>query len=271
MKKYFTFSILLLLIIFQTSCTLHIEKRRYNKGYYVELGQKQKTKTSPTINISSSKVYTKKNEVVSIDKKIIIDPVKTIPIVSGYKKETLVNTKRSASRKKVIPDIKTEKCDKIRLLDGTEIEALIETISDNEISYKKCSFLDGPTFKLSIFKVKEIEFKNGEIYKPQATGGSKGENYPEVSGGMVVGIVLGILAFIALIVGIVLVMTSYGFLGGLIAAIPLAIAGILSLIGIIISARFLQKGAHPLGKAAFYINLIVQILAIIFTVLMFVI
>jgi hypothetical protein len=87
---------------------------------------------------------------------------------------------------------------------------------------------------------------------------------------MIVGMVFAGIAAVALIIGMILVFTiPGGFFIGFLAAIPLAIAGILSLIGLIITGRYTKKGAHPLGKAAFIFNLIVQILAIIFTILMF--
>jgi hypothetical protein len=52
-------------------------------------------------------------------------------------------------------------------MDGTTLEISVIQIKDKEVTYKKCNFLDGPTYKTSILKVKDIELKNGEIYKPE--------------------------------------------------------------------------------------------------------
>lgn len=46
--------------------------------------------------------------------------------------------------------------------DGTEIEAKIINVSKNEISYKKISNLDGPSYILSVNEVFMIKYKNGE-------------------------------------------------------------------------------------------------------------
>jgi hypothetical protein len=157
-------------------------------------------------------------------------------------------------------------------MDGTTLEISVIQIKDKEVTYKKCNFLDGPTYKTSILKVKDIELKNGEIYKPEQKNINQQneKNHSEVTGSMITGMIFASIAEAALIVGIILVFTiPGGFFIGFLAAIPLAIAGILSLIGLIITGHYTKKGAHPLGKAAFIFNLIVQILAIIFTILMF--
>lgn len=157
-------------------------------------------------------------------------------------------------------------------MDGTTLEISVIQIKDKEVTYKKYNFLDGPTYKTSILKVKDIELKNGEIYKPEQKNINQQneKNHSEVTGSMITGMIFASIAEAALIVGIILVFTiPSGLFIGFLAAIPLAIAGILSLIGLIITGHYTKKGAHPLGKAAFIFNLIVQILAIIFTILMF--
>lgn len=90
----------------------------------------------------------------------------------------------------------------------------------------------------------------------------------KVSASAVAIIILAGIALICVIVAMILLFGYYGF--GLISAIPLAIAGITSLIGLLISIKYLAKEGYLLGKAGFYSNLVLQILAIILTILMFV-
>lgn len=259
-------------MIITQSCNLHIEKRRYRKGYFVEVSNKNKRdEVSRTQNIENKVVQFEKNNVQLItQQKAHIDSLKQVPFVN-YKKIQKTG-KNTLSGKKPITKIPFHKksgdgdCDIIHLNDGTEIEALVVNITDNEITYKKCNFLDGPSYKISAGKVKSIDLKNGDVYTPSKN--SKGQDYSNVTPGMIAGMITAGIALICVVIAMILLFGASYY--GLIAAIPLAVAGITSLIGICISVRYLQKGSHPLGKAAFYSNLGLQILAIILTAIMFV-
>lgn len=264
-------SLLILLIILSQSCNVHVEKRRYRKGYYVEVSKKNKRSDIDPIQSTSTKIDLRKSETVRLNtiEAPQIDSVKQLPLIT--KNQTLVHNKKNIFVKRPDSKFHTKKkaggdeCDVIHLLDGTEIEALIVTISETEIAYKKCNFIDGPTYKISSGKIRSIDLKNGEVYTPDP---AKNSSTSEVTGGMIATIILGGIALICIIIAMILLF-SFSFGYGLVAAIPLAIAGITSLVGLILGTRFLKKEAHGLGKAGFYANLALQVLAIIFTVLMF--
>ncbi|MEY3499431.1 MAG: hypothetical protein RL308_1100 [Bacteroidota bacterium] len=56
----------------------------------------------------------------------------------------------------------TQPCDTIILRDRLEIPSIIEEIRLNEISYRKCEFLDGPVYIIDKEKVYLIKYKNGD-------------------------------------------------------------------------------------------------------------
>jgi hypothetical protein len=267
------------ILLLQTACNLHIEKRRYNKGYHVEWAQQINKKNTATIH--QVPVQSLVNRSLPTDSNTQAMPHQVLDSTQQKNNQPHINKTRThiANKKnQVVPSISTiiqrkAECDIIRFWDGTSIEAIIISVSSTEIGYKKCNFADGPTYKTSTSRVKEIETKNGEIIRPGTTNNNQPNNTPNskgITGGMTAGMVLAIIAFICLIIGLVLILLSLGFFN-LFAALPLAIAGITSLIGLIISSRYLRKGWHPLGTVSFVLNLIFQVLAIIFTVLMFII
>lgn len=285
MKKTFARSIskmpiyLLVIIIIGlcfSSCSLHFEKRKYRKGYYIETSKNrnQDKSTNTTQHIRVNKYSNEEVIIIPTKQSIhVIDTINNIsPIIHLTQKTNFTKNEIPKKPQKAFISKITKKseCDILHLMDGTTLEISVIQINDKEVAYKKCNFLDGPTYKTSILKVKDIELKNGEVYKPdpKTIKQQKENNHAEVSGGMVAGMIIAGIATLALLAGIIVVLATAGFTA-FFATIPLAIAGILSLISLILSAKYLKKGAHPLGKGAFALSLIVQILAIIFTVLMF--
>lgn len=55
----------------------------------------------------------------------------------------------------------SQNCDNIIFKDGTEISAIVEEIRLNEISYKKCENIGGPTYVASKSEIFMIRYKNG--------------------------------------------------------------------------------------------------------------
>lgn len=244
-----------------TSCNLHIEKRRYRKGYHVDLSYHQHNRVQPFTNSTSTSL-----------EETTVEPTALVQNKNSELKDSLaeVATKPVETKKRVLPSKKTtlavkqhqkrgDHCDIITFMDGTQLEIIVEEISETEIKYKKCNFKEGPSYRTSKVNVKRIDMYNGDVYVP--------ENIKKISNGRITGptiasLVLGIVALICVIIGAVLS-------GGFTATAALAPAGLLSLIGLIIGATQLRKGAHPLAWVAFALNVFVQILAIVFTVMMF--
>jgi hypothetical protein len=274
LHQFYGISMLIAFICLQ-SCNLHIEKRRYQKGYHVEWGQRANpNKTTAITGLPEqpgTELFAKADSLNqphlhptmdSILPKTPFIYVKKSALHKPHKKNQIAPSQSNLAKRKA-------DCDLIRLWDGTQIEAIIVSMNSTEIGYKKCNFSDGPTYKISAGKVKEIETKNGEIIHPNTSNNpQQTHNAKVVTGGMIAGIILAILAFIGVVAGISIILAGLGFFN-LWAAIPLAIAGLTSLVGFIISARYLAKGWHALGRVSFILNLIFQVLAIIFTVLMF--
>ncbi len=256
-------SLIFLLLISATSCSLHIEKRRYRQGYHVEVSYSNKLKQENPNRIQESNIETVNNQpdLPAINKspevKDSLIQIATKPVIN--KKKVVVHHKK----KPTILSIKKrgDRCDIITFTDGTQAEILVEEISETEIKYKKCNYKDGPSYRISKWKVKQIAMYNGELYIPQPT---KKSSNGAINGQIITSLVLGIIALILTIIGGVLIGS-----GGSLATAVLAPAGILSLVGLIIGATTLKRGAHWLAWFAFILNVIVQALAIVFTILMF--
>jgi hypothetical protein len=166
--------------------------------------------------------------------------------------------------KPFIPNLQKrgDHCDIITFKDGTQLEVVVEEISTTEVKYKKCNFKDGPSFRTSKSNIKKIDMYNGQVYIPEDPKDSKNANAKGVT---ITVLVLGILAMICVIIGGIL-SGGYGFT----ATAALAPAGILSLIGLIMGAVNLGRDTSALSWIGFALNLLMQILAIIFTILMFI-
>ena len=62
-----------------------------------------------------------------------------------------------------ISTLKLSAQDIVYLKDGSSVETKIIKIDDNEIEYKKLSYLDGPSYTISIAKIDSIQYPNGDI------------------------------------------------------------------------------------------------------------
>lgn len=157
--------ILPLTLLFITNCG--IQKRKYQKGYYV--------------NWHKSKTQKDKKEVLA--KKEI---EKTEVIVVNQNDEMEVTAAVNDSKCPVVPIKKTkrsqlitndEPCDELIFKDGTELKGKVIEITPTEIKYKKCDMLEGPTYvgkKSDIFMVK---YANGtrEVFSTEKEAKNKNQ------------------------------------------------------------------------------------------------
>lgn len=254
-------------IVFFTSCSLHIEKRHYRKGYYVEMNAHKKTRPIPA-EIKNTPLKTENKETVTSNDSVhIVLKDSLVQLTTPTYHHSKTKKQSPKTHQSLIQKNYDDLCDVIIFTDGTQLEVVIEELGETDIKYKKCSFKDGPSYRVSKSKIKKINLKNGEVYEPQSVSNNPSNGQP--NGATIASLVLGIIALICLIIGIVLVFSTGAGLSGLIAAVALAPAGILSLIGLVMASTQLKKGGHKLALVSFLINLIVQILAIVFTILMF--
>ncbi len=149
--------VLPLLLIF--SCS--VQKRKYQKGYYVDWHQgagSSKEKKAPLVKGS--------------EKKEIVAQEITLPSIADPEMIVSVhdNIGKSVFKKKKMPLIGDEPCDDIIFKDGSEIKGKIVEVTPTEIKYKKCDLLDGPNYVAKKSEVFMIKYANGtrEVFKDQS-------------------------------------------------------------------------------------------------------
>ena len=146
--------ILLLPILTLFNCSL--QKRKYQSGYFLSWN---KNNLSIAKNQKQKQFNVQKNEIkfneISFEKDITTSANNKITKIFN---NTIKNNP-------AVPD----SCDKIIHKDGTEIMAKITEINTSEIRYKRCDFIDGPTFVEKQNKVFMIKYSNGksEMFKTE--------------------------------------------------------------------------------------------------------
>ena len=146
--------ILLLPILTLFNCSL--QKRKYQSGYFLSWNKN---------NLSIAK--NEKQKGFNVQKKEIkfndISFEKDITTSANNKVTKIFNN--TIKNNLAFPD----SCDKIIYKDGTEIMAKITEINTSEIRYKRCDFIDGPTFVEKQNKVFMIKYANGksEMFKTE--------------------------------------------------------------------------------------------------------
>ena len=146
--------ILLLPILTLFSCSL--QKRKYQSGYFLSWN---KNNLSIAKNEKQKEFNVKKKEIKFND----ISFEKDITTSANNKITKIFNN--SITNNVAFPD----SCDEIIYKDGTEIKAKITEINTSEIRYKRCDFIDGPTFVEKQNKVFMIKYSNGksEMFKTE--------------------------------------------------------------------------------------------------------
>lgn len=146
--------IFLLPILTLFNCSL--QKRKYQSGYFLSWNKN---------NLSIAK--NEKQKGFNVQKKEIkfndISFEKDITTSANNKVTKIFNN--TIKNNLAFPD----SCDKIIYKDGTEIMAKITEINTSEIRYKRCDFIDGPTFVEKQNKVFMIKYANGksEMFKTE--------------------------------------------------------------------------------------------------------
>ena len=146
--------ILLLPILTIFSCSL--QKRKYQSGYFLSW---KKNNLSIAKNQKQKGFNVQKKEIKFKD----ISFEKDITASANNKVTKIFNN--SITNNVAFPD----SCDEIIYKDGTEIKAKITEINTSEIRYKRCDFIDGPTFVEKQNKVFMIKYANGksEMFKTE--------------------------------------------------------------------------------------------------------
>jgi hypothetical protein len=140
-----------------------IKKRRYNKGWHVDLGRNHGDKGS--VNSSKPDFTHALLMDTSVVEEAAIQVGKVAPISpdsSSRETETVIPTEV----KPVIEDtIETKpvenKCDTIVFNNGKRILAKVNTVDKVKVTYKLCNNLDGPDFSHETYLVNKLQFADG--------------------------------------------------------------------------------------------------------------
>ncbi len=143
-----------------------IKKRVYRAGYNIEWAGSQKTpfkiaftNTSRIHKIPQIEIRNPLAETVTASNSNSIVITKTPPFILTEKlksKNTNLLIKNAGS--KIIDD-----CDTIIFKNGLKIKAKVLELSLQEIKYKMCDNLDGPTFTKNASDVTQIKYANGLV------------------------------------------------------------------------------------------------------------
>jgi hypothetical protein len=227
MKTNFKIIIFLLLttVVFY-SC--RIEKRHYNKGYYVTSNLHKKNKEivkseTPIREIEKaddSEVFASSTSNYEFNKTSkIIKPTFEID-----KKDLILGDKVRGIKR----EINSDKCDVITMKNGVDKSVKVTEVSDTEVKYKNCDNVDGPTYVVKVSDIFRINFQNGttQIFGNQQE--SKNEDYSKSNNSQpsnqttnifaILGLISGILAVFTFLIPILgMLFGTLGFIFGLVA------------------------------------------------------
>lgn len=156
--KYFLLFISTFLI-----CSCSVQKRKYQKGYFVEWNHNKTSKKTPLLS-SKDKEGTNQSAVSSTF--TTLSPINQEALTESGKYSGLKHSKKRSKFFISAPDT----CDVILFKDGSEIRAKVEEVGIQEIKYKRCDLLSGPVYSSKKTDVFMINYANGqkEVIKSEA-------------------------------------------------------------------------------------------------------
>ena len=167
MKNIQSFIITLNLLVFVVS-SCSIEKRVHRSGFHIEWKSWKRAYNVTTLTKKNIAKQPNGNQIKSVAQSEVVsnlitnvDSVIETPIYASID-NTIIPTIKSSIKQKTLSIISpSENCDIITLKSSEEIKAKILEVGQNEIKYKKCDYLDGPTFTIANTDVYMIKFPNG--------------------------------------------------------------------------------------------------------------
>jgi hypothetical protein len=208
-------TLILICSILLVSCG--IEKRVHRSGFHLNkktiahsAERKSNEKNSPLSKTDISTVDVAQNS-TSTEMPIHIEKSTSILSTEYYQDDIVYSSENNSYLDSKVTPISDETCDLIILKDGSEIKAKVLEINDDNIKYKLCDNLDGPTFTKSkdlIFMIKypngtstvvnSVDSKNKSNESTKKDDSTKKETEPL----SIVGFSLNLLAFLLMIVEI---------------------------------------------------------------------
>jgi len=135
-----------------------IQKRKYRKGFYVHKKQNiesiAKSKGIKNIEI--------KNDLEEFDI-LNIEETELLALDHSLNNQSLFKTDKLEQKVYVSKKVnnKNDECDIMTSKDGQEIKVKILEVGTDEIKYKMCDNLNGPTFTKNKFEIFMIKYPNG--------------------------------------------------------------------------------------------------------------
>jgi hypothetical protein len=174
-------------ILFLYNCT--VQKRKYQKGFFVEWKHKGKIKPAEALAVATgTTVETAHVPEVALQK----------PIAAG----SMLSASAEHLNLQIIID---PPCDQLIFKDGSEVSGKVTEVSTTEVKYKRCEMPEGPTYTVKKSLLFMIKYANGtrEVIKTdnvqRESRSAPGNNvrkkeHPLAIASLVAGI-LGIIAF----------------------------------------------------------------------------
>jgi len=166
MKKSIIYTMLVLMassLIF-TSCSITREKYTISGFTAEKLETAQELCVSRQIKPLQSWKATQQNEVLACEN-WTPSKLSTVPV-----ERTILTNHTKKRYSKALLTSPPGDCDEIVLYGGDRMKAKVLEINENEIKYKKCDNLDGPTYTMSKSNVREIHYANGTDEMVSETG-----------------------------------------------------------------------------------------------------
>lgn len=248
--KYIRIIIPLVVIIMTQSCKLaekitpSVQKRKYNKGYYIEFGKK-----SDYLNPENIIETRQNNKTNGNGKKLSKEKIesKEITVLSDdvyFANSVCKAAKTSNDHKLVNADLdyfyieKYSECDTIFLKSGKIILAVVKEILNDEIRYKRCNYTEGPEYTIEKKKVSDIIRADGLKIAVHATEESTTKKFE--------------------------IFAATSFLAALLSIGPAAIY-----MAVLSFKRFKKEPDKYKGKVFAYIGMILGIISTLFMLFMF--
>lgn len=144
--------LILTLSVFCFSCT--IKKRSYRNGYYLDLVSKKTDRKTPSSTVVNFNCRAELKSKTKIEQVIV--PSNEVLASAG---NTMLNTSFLLAPTNLLPP---DSCaDMIYFQDGTEVQAKIIAINQNDVEYTRCDQTNTSIIKVKKKKVLMLKFANG--------------------------------------------------------------------------------------------------------------
>lgn len=250
----------LFLFLFAISFSCSIQKRVHLKGYHITWNSQQKSVISDKKNAFQAD----EEMIASQTEELFFETSTEKPLAFlSNSKPVEINHFSTPNTRTIYPQKYQQAdttCDQITLKNGEEIDAQVLEISNENVKYKRCDNLEGPTYILEKNKIFMIKYKNGskDVFqtlteKKQLESIQKTPEKP-----------IHPLATLSLILGIV------GLIFGLFASLPAGIIfGLLALILGIIALELIKSDEKFRGKGLAITGIILGLIGMISFIYLF--